>query len=115
MKRRAPGSCVNTALVVTGAADALMFPGTGPWNIAPADILIREAGGRSTDLEGNLQCFDGPINGALISNELIHDRLLEIVGQYRRNEMSQRLRRYRRAIYCIEKKTTVNQKVERKR
>jgi fructose-1,6-bisphosphatase/inositol monophosphatase family enzyme len=50
-----------------------------PWDIAALKVIIEEAGGRVTDLHGKEQRYDGPIDGAIMSNGLLHDKLVEIV------------------------------------
>ncbi|PRC48074.1 histidinol-phosphatase, partial [Mycobacterium sp. ITM-2017-0098] len=43
------------------------------WDLAPLDILVREAGGRFTDLHAGL----GPHGGsAVATNGLLHDAVL---------------------------------------
>ncbi len=48
-------------------------------DIAAIKLIVEEAGGKVTDLEGNEQRYDRPINGAVMSNGLIHDELLDLV------------------------------------
>ena len=67
-------------LVAIGELLALITRGDKPWDVAALDILVREAGGRVTDLKGNPLRCDRPIFGAVISNALVHDRLLELIA-----------------------------------
>jgi fructose-1,6-bisphosphatase/inositol monophosphatase family enzyme len=39
-------------------------------------LLVREAGGKVTDREGNDQRYDTTVNGCVISNGVIHDTLV---------------------------------------
>lgn len=62
-----------------GYSAAALSSGKYPWDLAALKIIVEEAGGKVTDLYGNDQCYDRPIKGTLVSNGLVHDRLLEIV------------------------------------
>ena len=61
-----------------------VFPGTKHKNcdIAAVKVIVEEAGGRVTDLFGNEQRYDKSINGAIISNEKVHDEVLETIKKY---------------------------------
>ncbi len=56
-----------------GQLDAVIDPATTVWDVAPAALLVREAGGRFTDLDG-VATLRG--RGALATNGLVHDELL---------------------------------------
>jgi len=60
-------------LVAEGAVDAAAEPELSLWDKAALDIIVREAGGRFTDLDGNNGSY-GP--GAIASNGLLHDELV---------------------------------------
>ncbi len=66
-------------LVAGGELIAAMFQGTAPHDGAAIKIIADEAGGRVTDIIGNEQKYDRPINGTLVSNGAVHDELLEII------------------------------------
>lgn len=68
-------------LVARGDATANIFPHTTPWDAAAVQILVKEAGGKATDLFGHDQRYDQPIKGFVASNGLIHDELLSLTGQ----------------------------------
>ena len=67
-----------------GDFNFVLFPGTGHKNcdIAAAKVIVEEAGGKVTDLFGNDQRYDRPINGAILSNGVIHDELVAIVAKH---------------------------------
>jgi len=67
------------ALVAAGQIAACVFPATSVWDIAAVKVLIEEAGGLVTDIDGNPQRYDQPIRGALMSNKRAHDDLVELV------------------------------------
>lgn len=77
-----PGSTTHmAALVAQGSFVASIFPGTKGKNvdIAAAKIIVEEAGGRVTDMLGNDQRYDRDINGAIVSNGIVHDDLVEVL------------------------------------
>lgn len=80
-----PGSTTHmAALVSRGELAASIFPGTSGKNvdIAAAKVIIEEAGGRVTDMFGNEQRYDRPINGAIVSNGLVHDEIVRYLKQH---------------------------------
>ncbi|MGW0157747.1 histidinol-phosphatase [Mycobacterium sp. NPDC003323] len=67
---RAYGDFWSYCLVAEGAVDIACEPEVKVWDIAPLDILIREAGGTFTSVDGQ----PGPHGGsALATNGLLHD------------------------------------------
>jgi histidinol-phosphatase len=70
---RGYGDFWSYCLVAEGAIDACAEPEVKLWDLAPLDILIREAGGRFTNLAGE----SGPHGGsAVATNGLLHDEVL---------------------------------------
>ena len=74
----------ESALVATGQIVACMYSHTSPWDAAAAKVIVEEAGGKVTDLQGEDQRYDQPIKGAIISNGLVHDQLVELARPYTR-------------------------------
>ena len=73
------GSIIRASVcVASGDFTCCIFPGTKGKNcdIAAVKVIVEEAGGKVTDLFGNEQRYDEPINGALISNGVVHDELI---------------------------------------
>ena len=76
------GSIINAAsLVASGDFALAVYPGTKHKNcdIAAAKIIVEEAGGKVTDLFGNEQRYDRDINGALITNGVLHEEALDLI------------------------------------
>lgn len=74
------GSIIRASVcVASGDFTCCIFPGTKGKNcdIAAVKVIVEEAGGKVTDLFGNEQRYDEPINGALISNGVVHDELIK--------------------------------------
>jgi myo-inositol-1(or 4)-monophosphatase len=73
--RRAGSAALDLAWLASGKFDAFWELRLAPWDIAAGLLLVREAGGRVTDLEGrDIDPVSGPVVG---SNGLLHDWLLE--------------------------------------
>ncbi|HUL58971.1 MAG TPA: inositol monophosphatase family protein [Anaeromyxobacteraceae bacterium] len=71
---RCYGDLAGCALVLRGQAEAWVEAGVQIWDIAALQILVEEAGGRFTDLEGKPTHASG---ACVASNGLVHDRVLE--------------------------------------
>jgi histidinol-phosphatase len=68
------GDAYGHLLVATGRAEAMVDPELSPWDAAPLLPVMREAGGRFTDLEGRSSVHGG---SGISTNGLLHDRVLE--------------------------------------
>jgi histidinol-phosphatase len=70
---RAYGDFLSYCLVAEGAVDVALEPEVSVWDLAPLDILVREAGGVFTSLDGTA----GPHGGsAVATNALLHNQVL---------------------------------------
>jgi len=76
------GIVFKGCLVAEGKIDAVVFRYRGAHDIAAVKLLVEEAGGKVTDLYGNEQRYDQPLRGAIISNGVAHQQLLEIMSAY---------------------------------
>ncbi len=76
-RTRAYGDFWSYMLVAEGAVDLACEPELELYDMAALDIIVREAGGRFTNLEGE-PGVNGP--GALASNGLLHDIALQVLG-----------------------------------
>ncbi len=63
--------------LLLGRVDAMIDPGVAPWDICPAAVLVREAGGVLTHLRGEETIHGG---GAVASNGKIHDELVALLA-----------------------------------
>lgn len=73
-----------TALIASGHYAAALYNLKKFMDGAAIKIIVEEAGGRVTDLLGNEQRYDQPINGFIASNGNIHDDLVRLVTKYAR-------------------------------
>ncbi|MEE6134752.1 histidinol-phosphatase [Mycobacterium sp. 050128] len=74
---RAYGDFFSYCLLAEGAVDIAAEPEVSVWDLAALDILVREAGGTFTGLDG----IAGPHRGdAVATNGLLHERVLRSLG-----------------------------------
>jgi histidinol-phosphatase len=66
----------NYAQLLRGRADAVVDPGVKAWDICAACVLVREAGGRFTSIEGEDTLRGG---SALATNGHVHDALVQLL------------------------------------
>jgi len=73
MASRTWSDAYGHALVATGRVEAMIDPIISHWDISAVSLIVREAGGKFTDLSGN----EALANEALSSNGLVHAELVE--------------------------------------
>lgn len=67
-------------MVALGEFVAEVYAYDKPWDGAAMKIIVEEAGGKVTDLEGNEQRYDRAIKGCVATNGIIHDRLITLIN-----------------------------------
>lgn len=73
-RTRGHGDFWSHMLVAEGAVDIAVEPSLSLWDMAALDVIVREAGGKFTNLEGK----DGPHGASVISsNGLLHDAFIK--------------------------------------
>jgi len=70
------GDAYGYAMVACGEAEAMIDPVCSPWDLAPIPVIIAEAGGRFSTIDGDTGFDHG--NG-VATNVLIHDELLTLL------------------------------------
>jgi histidinol phosphatase-like enzyme (inositol monophosphatase family) len=70
------GDGYGYALVATGRAAAMVDPAVAPYDVGPMPVLLAEAGGRFTDLDGHTSIEGG---SGLATNGELHDELLGLL------------------------------------
>lgn len=65
-----------SCLVAEGSLDGVIYTASGAHDLAAGCVIVREAGGKVTDLSGADQRYDRPVNGGVLTNVHIHGRLL---------------------------------------
>ena len=68
------GDCWAYALVAEGSAEAMIEVDVSVWDLAAPVVLVEEAGGRFTDLDGERRIDTRTM---LVSNGVLHDVILE--------------------------------------
>jgi histidinol-phosphatase len=63
-------------LVAQGSAEAMLEYGVAPWDMAAPYVIVTEAGGRMTDLDGR-PSWSGP--QVVSTNGALHDQVLELL------------------------------------
>jgi len=76
--RRTGSAALDLAWTAAGRFDAFWERDLGPWDMAAGIVLVREAGGMVTDLEGGSAMFD--TGGLLVANSAIHRSLLAVLA-----------------------------------
>ncbi len=75
---RGYGDFLSYCLVAEGAVDIAAEPEVSVWDLASLDVLVREAGGAFTSLDG----ATGPHGGsAVATNGLLHQAVLDRLGR----------------------------------
>jgi histidinol-phosphatase len=78
-RTRAYGDFWSYMLLAEGAVDIAAEPDLELWDMAALDVIVREAGGRFTGLDGRA----GPWSGnALATNARLHDAALAYLGHF---------------------------------
>jgi histidinol-phosphatase len=73
---RALGGFWQHMLVAEGAIDTALDWTSKPWDLAPLGIIVEEAGGRSTNLQGERTIYSGDF---VSTNGKIHDEVLRLL------------------------------------
>ncbi len=77
-RSRGMGDFWSHMLVAEGAVDVAIEPSLALWDMAALDLIVREAGGRFSSLDG----VDGPFGpNAISSNEALHEAILEALNK----------------------------------
>jgi myo-inositol-1(or 4)-monophosphatase len=64
-------------MIASGKAEAFITTVAHPEDVAPGILLVREAGGRVTDLQG--ENIDIDSKSMLVSNGVVHDQIIELL------------------------------------
>ena len=79
------GSVIRACMcVASGEFTCAIFPGTKHKNcdIAAAKVIVEEAGGIVRNFEGKEQRYDRDINGAIVANKVVFDKVLDALKKY---------------------------------
>jgi myo-inositol-1(or 4)-monophosphatase len=77
--RRDGSAALDLAYVAMGRFDSFWEFGLNPWDTAAGVVLVEEAGGKVTDLQGQPYVLGGPT--ILASNGLIHAEMVRVAAE----------------------------------
>lgn len=77
--RRDGSAALDLAYVAMGRFDSFWEFGLNPWDTAAGVVLVEEAGGKITDMQGQPYTLGGP--SIVASNGLIHDEMLRVAAE----------------------------------
>jgi myo-inositol-1(or 4)-monophosphatase len=77
--RRDGSAALDLAYVAMGRFDSFWEYGLNPWDTAAGVVLVEEAGGRISDMQGQPYVLGGP--SILSSNGHIHEEMLRVVAE----------------------------------
>jgi histidinol-phosphatase len=77
-RQRGFGDFYGFMLVAQGSGELLVEHGVHAWDVAAAQVIVEEAGGRFSDWHGNVDIYRPDI---LVSNGLLHDETLRILSR----------------------------------
>jgi len=80
--RRLGSAVLDLCYVAAGRLDGFWELRLGPWDVAAGALMVEEAGGRITDLEGGPFSIDQ--QQIVASNGRIHREMIELLGQVSR-------------------------------
>jgi len=85
--RRDGSAALDLAYVAMGRFDSFWEFGLNPWDTAAGVVLVEEAGGKITDMQGQPYALGGP--SILASNGLIHAEMVKVGGEIAEHTITQ--------------------------
>jgi myo-inositol-1(or 4)-monophosphatase len=82
--RRSGSAAIDLAYVACGRLDGFWEFGLAPWDMAAGRLIVAEAGGRYSEMDGRPHNIRSP--HLMADNGLIHDELLVLFGELFRGE-----------------------------
>ena len=79
--RRLGSAAIDLCYVAAGRMDGFWESDLKPWDIAGGALIVAEAGGRVTNMDGSPFASRG--RHVLASNGFLHDAMLGIIGEFR--------------------------------
>lgn len=77
LRQRGFGDFYQHVLVAEGAGEVACDPVVNPWDIAPLQLIVEEAGGRATTLGGARDIYGGSL---ISTNGVLHQAVLDHFG-----------------------------------
>jgi fructose-1,6-bisphosphatase/inositol monophosphatase family enzyme len=73
------GAIYKACLIARGKLVGYFEGGIGAHDMAAVQVIVEEAGGKATAFNGTPLDYSKPFKGALVSNSIVHDQLVEIL------------------------------------
>jgi myo-inositol-1(or 4)-monophosphatase len=86
--RRDGSAALDLAYVAMGRFESFWEFGLNPWDTAAGVVLVEEAGGKITDLQGQPYILGGP--SILASNGLVHAEMLQVAARVAERTFNQK-------------------------
>lgn len=86
--RRLGSAAIDLCYVAAGRLDGFWEVSLGPWDIAAGALIVAEAGGRVSAIDGGP--FSSRKGNVLASNGPLHEQLLEEIREFQRNFRSRK-------------------------
>jgi myo-inositol-1(or 4)-monophosphatase len=81
--RRLGSAAIDLCYVAAGRMDGFWERDLKPWDIAGGALIVAEAGGRVTNMDGSPFASRG--RDVLATNGWLHDGMLEVIDDFRRH------------------------------
>lgn len=81
--RRLGSAAIDLCYIAAGRMDGFWERDLKPWDIAGGALIVAEAGGRVTNMDGSPFASRG--RDVLATNGLLHDGMLEVIDDFRRH------------------------------
>ena len=81
--RRLGSAAIDLCYIAAGRMDAFWERDLKPWDIAGGALIVSEAGGRITNMDG--RAFASRGQDVLATNGLLHDDMLRVIAEFRRS------------------------------
>ena len=75
-----PGTGYKAMMLARGKGVGIIKGDADYHDIGPSSLIVEEAGGRVTALDGSMLRYDRPIPGVILSNRITHEDLLAIAN-----------------------------------
>lgn len=79
--RRLGSAALDLCYVAAGRFDGFWEQHLKPWDVAAGALIVQEAGGRITGMDGSP--FDPAVAHLVASNGRVHDQMLAVIGEFR--------------------------------
>ena len=83
--RRLGSAAIDLCYVAAGRMDGFWESDLKPWDVAGGALIVEEAGGRVTHMDGAPFASRG--GHVLATNALLHDAMLEVIASFRRGRL----------------------------